>query len=159
MRTNLFLALLPFASLALAACGGGSGSSFSAADIIDQSPTGLMEGAPWTMVSAVVVDEGDDLSVSLYPEEVEACDAFASSDSMILFRVPAMEGEYPLSFDLASINTSRTITFVTGPGQNVIASNGLIVVESLGDNVTVGLLAEAGDNQINGRFTSPICAD
>ena len=148
------ITLLASASL-LGACGGG----YSPESIIDQAPQGLMEGEDWTMVSAVVTDDGDSLSVDLYPIEVEPCDGFASSDSSIIFSVPKEEGEHPLnfSFDLAN---NQTVTFVPAPGSNVIASQGLIVIEALSaEEVTIGLVADADDSSINGRFTTAVCPD
>lgn len=116
-----------------------------------------MEGVDWTMMSALVVDEGDKLSVTLYPIATDACDQLASSDTEMLFTVPKEEGEYRLYLDLATFS-GQTVTFVTGPGQNVISTEGLLVVESLSDTeVTIGIVADADNNSINGRFTSTIC--
>ncbi len=141
-------------------CGSDEAGSFSADDIVARAPQGLMNGAPWTMTSAIVDDDGEELSISLFPTEVAACDRFSSSDTEIMFIVPKLPGEYPLSFSFESLSSSRVVTFVTGPGQNVIAADGVIVVDAVSDeSVTIGLVAEAGDNSINGRFTSPVCAD
>ncbi|MDI1434746.1 hypothetical protein [Polyangium sorediatum] len=147
------LGILALGTALLAACGG-----TSVDDIEDQAPQGTVAGASWTMKSAVVTDDGDRFSVSLYPIEVMACDSFAQSDTQILFSAPKTAGEYPLKLELTDLNGSQTITFVTGPGQNVISSEGILNVESVSaDKVTIGLLAEADNNSINGRFTTTIC--
>lgn len=147
------LGILALGTTLLAACGG-----FSVDDIEDHAPQGTVAGANWAMKSAVVTDGGDRLSVSLFPVEVTACDSFASSDTQILFSAPKTAGEYPLKLELTDLNGSQTITFVTGPGQNVIASEGILNVESISaEKVTIGLLAEAEENTINGRFTASIC--
>ncbi|WP_281325059.1 hypothetical protein [Polyangium sp. 6x1] len=148
------LGILALGTTLLAACGGG----FSVDDIEDHAPEGTVAGASWAMKSAVVTDDGDRFSVSLFPVEVMACDKFASSDTQILFSAPKTAGEYPLKLELTDLNGSQTITFVTAPGQNVIASEGILNVESVSaDKVTIGLLAEAEENTINGRFTTSIC--
>jgi hypothetical protein len=143
----------------LAACTGDEGSSFTAADIVDQNPQGSMEGAAWAMSSAQVrVDSFDteELSVSLYSMTSEACAFGGPGGPSILFSIPRMQGEYPLSFDFSS--ASRTITFSPAPGENIIASDGVIVVEALSDTeVTIGLVAEAGASSINGKLTATIC--
>ncbi len=144
--------------LVLFGCGGGA-TSYTAGDIDNQTPQGLVDGESWTMQTAIVVDDGTDLSVSLYPIAVEACDRSASSDTEIIFSAPRTVGEYPLNFSLGG-SDNRTITFVTGPGENVIATQGLLVVEAISaTEVTMALVADAGNNSINGRFTVPVCPD
>jgi len=157
MMKNVSSITLASLTLLLGACGGG----YSADSIADQAPQGLMEGEDWTMMSAVVTANGEDkLSVDLYPVQVEPCDGFADSDSQILFTIKREVGEFPLKFSFGDLEGSQTITFSPGPGQNVIASEGLIVVESLTDDeVTIGLVADAGESSINGRFTATICPD
>jgi hypothetical protein len=144
----------------LAACGGDEGGSFTAADIVNQNPQGSMEGSAWSMASALVrVDsfDAEELSVSLHSTApTEACPFIGPEGPVVLFRLPRMQGEYPLSFDFSS--DSRTITFSPSAGQNIIASDGVIVVEALSDTeVTIGLVAEAGASSINGKFTTMIC--
>ncbi|WP_272420111.1 hypothetical protein [Polyangium jinanense] len=147
------LGILALGTTLLAACGG-----VSVDDIEDQAPQGTVAGASWTMKSAVVTDDGDRFSVALFPIEVPACDSLAAADTHILFSAPKTAGEYPLKLDITDLNGSQTITFVTGPGQNVIASEGILNVESVSaEKVTIGLLAEAEENTINGRFTTTIC--
>ena len=82
------IVFLASASL-LGACGGG----YSPDSIIDQAPQGLMEGADWTMVSAVVTDDGDSLDVELYPIEVEPCASFASPP----LQAPSISASLPCS--------------------------------------------------------------
>ena len=142
-----------------AGCGGDGGGSYSAADILDQMPEGAIEGADWTMVEAVV-EAGDtatdDLSVTLLAEDVEAC-GFGLQGDVVLFSIPRAVGEYPLHFDFSE--DSQTVTFYSeATNNNVIASNGLVVVEGVSDTeVTIGLAADAGDSTVNGRFTATIC--
>jgi hypothetical protein len=160
-RTHVNISRLTTIALGLFlfGCGTDGGGSYSTSDIVDQTPQGLMEGVAWTMMSAVVIDDGDDLSVSLYPTAVEPCDRFASTDTEIIFSAPRAAGEYPLQFSLSG-GPSQTITFVTGPGQNLVATQGLLVIEAISDEqVTLALVADAGESSINGRFTVSLCPD
>ncbi len=156
----LRMILFGLISLLFASACASDSSDFVAADILDQMPSGSMEGTAWTAMGAQVSSSfgGDELSVELVPTELDDQCGFVTSDSSILFSVPAVVGEYPLSFDFGSLDSSRTITFVPAPASNVIASTGLIVVEAVSETeVTIGLVAEAGDSRINGRFTAPRC--
>ena len=137
-----------------------SSASYASADIVNQAPQGSMGGNAWTMQSAVVrVDswESNKLSVTLYGDAVEACDAFAMSTAgEIIFSVPRATGSYPLNFSFSS--GGQTITFVPAPGQNVISTEGLVVVEAVSDTeVTIGLVADAGSSHVNGRVTTALC--
>lgn len=155
----------PFLMLVLVCClGAGLGcsdsESFSASDIREQLPQGAMQGTSWTMMEAVVRTspfDDSELSVELFAEDVDDCDSFASSDmGTLLFSVAKMEGEYPLNLSLSG--GGQTITFVPAPGQNVIATEGVVTVDALSDSeVTIGLVADAGSSSINGRFTATIC--
>lgn len=148
------LTVIAFLALLASACGG-----TSAASIVDQAPQGTIGGAAWTMRSVVVVDDGTRLQYTLLPDEMTGCDTFASADRMLLFSTPRAVGEYPLFFDLSTLS-GQVVNFVTGPGQNVLSSEGLIVVEALSETeVTVGLVADAENNTVNGRFTAAICRE
>lgn len=143
-------------ALALTACGGGDG--YSASDIMDQVPQGRLDGQSWTMISAVVEEDAfdpDELSVDLYAEQVDPC-GFGSGER-IMFQVPRAVGEYPLKFEFGG--ESRTVTFYVPPGSNTIASEGIIVIESIdGTTITMGLVAHYDDDfTVNGRFTTKIC--
>ena len=74
--------------------------------------------------------------MSLYNGAVDECDRFASFDA-----------------------SARTITFVPSAGQNHIVTDGIIVVKATSaDSVTIGLVGAAGNESINGTFTTAICA-
>jgi hypothetical protein len=52
------------------------------------------------------------------------------------------------------------LTFYPGGGRNLIATDGIIVVDSVSDiEVSLGLVAAFDDNAINGRLTNSICAE
>jgi len=130
-------------------------------DIVDGAPSGMLGGATWSMQAAVVTVTDDELRVGLFPSEVEGCESRAGRPKLLRFDVPRMEGEYPLDLDFSAIAERQTITFVTAPGRNVVATEGLIVVEDLDEEtVTLGLIADAGDgNHMNGRVTATLCGN
>lgn len=159
MKKSVIKSVFAFAFAAsLAGCGG---SSYSSADIVDQTPQGSMEGNDWSMAQAdVSVDSFDDtkLSVTLYGEAQDrACTAGLGTGPTIIFSIPRMEGEYPLSFSLGS-SDSQTVTFVPSAGNNIIGTNGVVVVNSVSDtDVSIGLVADAGSSSVNGKFTATLC--
>jgi len=128
-------------------------------DIADRAPSGMLGGATWSMQAAVVTVGDEELRVSLFPIEVDGCESRGGRPKLLRFDVPRMEGEYPLDLDFSALAERQTITFVTAPGRNVVATEGLIVVEALDDEtVTLGLVADAGDgNYMNGRLTATLC--
>ena len=163
MLTSWFRVGLVLGALVLAAgCGDDDDNhgGYTAADIQDQTVQGTHDGQPFTLVTASVKEDAFDaneLSVKLYGEQVDPCDTFTTPDAgYIMFSVDRAVGEYPLHF---SMEGSQTVTFYVPPGSNTIATEGIIVIESLdGSSVTMGILADAGDdNHINGRFTADIC--
>lgn len=160
MKLSGLFALALFAAIAVG-CTVTTDSSgdYSASDIDLTTPRGTMEGSSWSMGGAVVRPDpfdDDSLSVTLLAEPVSDCSTGTSDGARVLFTVPRMEGEYPLSLGFSS--DSQTVTFVPEPGSNVIAGEGLIVVKSVSDSeATIGIVAEAGDSSVNGTFTSSMC--
>ncbi len=119
-----------------------------------------MEGEPWTAVEAGV-RRGDDglLTVSLFAEDLDECAlGHDASTSQVLFTVPAEPGEYPLRFDLSDLAGSRVVNFSPSGGENILATEGVIVVDDVSETeVTIGVLAMTDASEINGRFTATIC--
>lgn len=154
-KTRILFALL---LSSLGACGGGS--SYEASDIADQTPRGEIDGSAWALVTPDGrINSDGELDIVLYSEEVAACGFATSSDApSAFFRVPAVVGEYPLKFEFAA--DDQTVTFFVPPSNNIIGTQGLIVVESVTETqATVALIVEASDSQINGRFTVDLCAE
>ncbi len=157
-RTNL--KPLMFASaLVMAACGGDSeGGSYTATDIKASNPTGNIGGAPWTMAAALVRREGTKLSIDLSgSSSTETCPfLLGGSTPGVLVTVPEVAGEHPLFFK--SFTEAQTLTMFVPPSQNFISTTGLIVLSNLtATSVTVGLVADADSNSVNGTFTATIC--
>ena|GEM_PF-3466162 len=146
-------------AVGLSACAADGATIYSMGDIADRAPSGMLGGATWSMQAAVVTVGDEELRVSLFPIEVDGCESRGGRPKLLRFDVPRMEGEYPLDLDFSALAERQTITFVTAPGRNVVATEGLIVVEALDDEtVTLGLVADAGDgNYMNGRLTATLC--
>ena len=151
--------------LVVAACaGGGTGGAGggSGGGIKATTPAGTFEGKPWTMTKANVSINSakDKLSVKMFADPVADC-AFSSMDGgYLLFSMPAKLGQRPLkfSFDFSDPD-NQTVTFVTPPSSNNIATDGLLDLTALSDaGVTLGLSVKSGTkNDINGTFTTTFC--
>lgn len=160
IRKNLNPFMLASA-LVMSACGGGSdGASYTAADISASKPTGNIGGAAWTMQAALVRREGTKLSIDLSGSaSAEQCPFLLGGDTPgILFTVPEVAGDHPLY--LKSFTDGQTLTMFVPPSQNFISTSGLIVLSNLtATSVTVGIVADADTNNVNGTFTATICPD
>lgn len=161
MKALIRLAPLPL--LFAAACGT-SGGGFSASDIESTAPAGTIDGMPWTLSKATITSDGTNLSVNLFADtSVADCDQFEPSSStvpFVMFTMPAQSGTRPLQLSLSDFNdpSNQTVTFVTPPSSNNIATDGIINVTALSaSSVTLGLVAEAGGDQVNGTVTTSIC--
>jgi hypothetical protein len=143
---------------ALVGCKGG----YAVEDIDGGPVAGMIGGVEWQMADADVSPSSfdDDLSITLFAEDVEDCGFGLMSDlPMVLFSVPAVVGEYPLSLSLTE--GGRTATLVEPPANNNIATEGIIEVSAVSDTeVEIGIVAVIDDaNEINGRFTAVRCAE
>ncbi|MEO0603185.1 MAG: hypothetical protein AAF211_17230 [Myxococcota bacterium] len=150
--------LVPVAILAVA-CGDGGGS-FTVDDIESGLVSGFINGAAWEMVEAVVTQDtfdADQLSIEVFAEDVKDCDPFATSTSpSLLFSIDNSTGEYPLNFSFSE--GGQTITLVTPPAGNNIATEGIIDLVVNGDSIDVGLVASIDDdNTVNGSFSATVC--
>jgi hypothetical protein len=147
------------AALLLAGCGGDP-----TADILATNPAGNHGGTAWTMTEATVTNNGTQLSVHMFAEDVSDCDAFPPSGSSvgyITFSMPAELGPRELYFDLFALGDPdiQTVTFVTPPSSNTIATEGILNVTALDDSsVTLGMMVDGGDGyDVNGTFTATFC--
>jgi hypothetical protein len=140
--------------------GGGGGGSFDVSDIEDQALSGTHDGESWTFVQGETNDflsDEDSFFVQLYDEAGTACDFETPSGTSIILRVPKEVGSYGLSFT----NNGYTVTFAVPPGNNYIATEGVIDVREItATTVTFGLIADYdSDHVANGVATADICDD
>lgn len=149
MNRFLLIATLP---LALNACGGGGNW-----EVTDQPLQGMIGGASWTFRSGETdsfLSDETDFFASLYSEDYEACGYSWPEGAKMLASVPLEPGEYDFGW-------SRNVTFVTGPGENLISLDGGIVIDEVtATTVSGGMVAEFdNDNYVDGNFTLTICEE
>jgi hypothetical protein len=154
MLRSIFAASL----LSLSGCIASNSSTYTVADIDQTPPAGTVEGAPFAAQTISVTRSGSSLDVELYAAATtDACDPFAAPGGWeVLFTVPAEVGDYPLKFAFGE-SGNQTVTFAKD-SNNIIATQGIIHVAAVSDtSVTLGLVASAGDSEINGTFTTQLC--
>ena len=152
------------AALLLAACSSSGGGGYSVKDIKATAPAGTINGMAWTLTTATIQNDGTNLNVNLFGDPtVASCAQFESSSSTIpfvLFTMPAQVGTRPLQLSLSSLTdpNNQTVTFVTPPSNNNVATDGLLDVSALDSaSVTLGLVADAGQDSVNGTVTVALC--
>ncbi len=127
-------------------------------DLSDQMLAGEVGGQTWTFAAGqtdAFLSEGeDDFFATLYPMSFTTCGFSEPGGNHLIVAIPKEPGEYEMSL-------SRNMTFVVGDSQNLIATQGRIVVDEVTDTtVKGGLVATYDDgNQVNGRFELTICAE
>jgi hypothetical protein len=133
-------------------------------DIVADAPSGLFNGAEWSMRKASVSksSDGTELTVRLFAEDVTDCAYSAPQDSTtgyLLWTMPAEEGRRSLKLMFNDTSENQTITFVTPPSTNEISVDGVILVNELTETtVNFGFIAESGEeNAINGTVTATLC--
>ena len=150
------MALVGLGALFIVGCGGGF-------EIAEGNLAGTIGGQSWEFGSGSV-DMGDTMSGTLVSNAVgvKDCSTFGSADDgpIILINIPGEVGTHELEFNLFDLENALTMTFVPAPGENFIATEGIIEVEEITDaEVSVGVFATMDDgmNEVSGRFVVPIC--
>ncbi len=139
----------------LAACGTDDGSS---TEIADTPLTGSVAGAAWTFVAGhtnAFLSEGEpDFFAALYPAAFTACGFSEPDGNHLIVSIPKTVGEYEMG-------TQRNMTYVVGPGENLVTFEGRIVVEEVTATTVKGGLVSSydADNEVSGRFEVTICAE
>jgi hypothetical protein len=143
----------------LAACSSGGSGGDDAPDDLDVVAAGVasgtIAGTTFTLGTRFMNISGSDLFVDLLPVAATDCtlDETDGKYPFIIFSVPPMAGRYPLDL------SRQTVTFVDKPSNNLIVSQGVIVIDTITTNTMTGGLhvfnSEFGE--VNGRFDGPIC--
>ena len=146
--------VLAVAMMALVGCATDEGSK----DISPEMMTGSVGGEAWAFkaghTSAFLSEGEPDFFATLYPAMFTACGFSEPGGNHLIVAIPKTVGDYEMSL-------SRNMTFVVGDNQNLIATNGRIVVDEVtATTVKGGLVATYdGKNEVNGRFEVTICPD
>jgi hypothetical protein len=125
--------------------------------VTEQPLSGMVGGQQWTFQKGdtnAFLSDADGFFASLYAEDFAACGFGAPSPPMLLISVPTEIGEYGFSL-------SRNMTFVPSSGENLVATEGVIVVEEITADTIYGGLHGIfdGDNEVDGTFALTICAE
>jgi hypothetical protein len=141
---------------------GACGNSDSGTGIKASSPTGTINGQPWSFVEANATDDGDALFVVMFAETVPSCAMSSSSDMpIVMFTMPATVGQRQLRLDLFDFNSSNNqfVTFyVPATNMNEISTEGWLDLSALTDSsATIGINATFEGDAVNGTFTATIC--
>jgi hypothetical protein len=112
------------------------------------------------LAQATVTNDGTRLHVNLFGETVPNCAISDSNMGFIIFTMPAQTGSRDLQLSLSDLTSpdNQTLTFVTPPSSNNISTDGTLDVTALtSTSVTLGLVATAGSDNVNGTFTATLC--
>jgi hypothetical protein len=145
--------VLAIAMMALVGCAADDAKEISA-----EQMTGSVGGQTWAFkaghTSFFLSDGEPDFFASLYPMTFTACGFSEPGGNHLIVAIPKAPGDYEMSL-------SRNMTFVVGGNQNLIATNGRIVVDEVtATTVKGGLVATYdGSNEVNGRFEITICPE
>jgi hypothetical protein len=149
MRARLCAVL---AAILVAGCGG---EEEAAIEVSTEPLAGRIGGQAWTFAQGdtdALLSEGEpDLFTRLHAASYDAC-GFAPSGDRLILSVPKQPGDYAFS-------TQQNGTFVVGGTDNLVATRGRLIVESVdGSTVTarVHMIFDTG-NEVDGRFTATIC--
>lgn len=126
---------------------------------IDSGPLmGAVGGQSWSFVAgstdAFISANQNDFFAVMYPSSYSACSGVEPTDPHLIVAVPKVVGDYPMTLD-------RNMTFVDDNNNNLVATDGRIVVDSVtATQVTGGMHATYdGNNEVNGQFTLTICTE
>jgi hypothetical protein len=137
-------------------CGGSVADGGSAA-IASTPLAGKIAGQAWSLGTAETdsfLSSSTAFDVSHYSDSFTACSGSSSQENYLSLNIPRAPGDY-------AIDTQGTATaiFVIGGSQNLLASSGHLVIDTVtsttvtgGINVTLN-----GDNSVDGQFTATIC--
>jgi hypothetical protein len=140
--------------LAVAACGGGGGD----VEVSDTPLAGTVNGQPWTFTAghtSAFLSEGEpDFFAIMHATQFEACGFSEPAGDHLIVSIPKTVGDYEMSL-------SQNMTFVVGDSNNLIATEGRIVVEEVLADKVRGKLHGIfdDDNEVDGKFEVTICAE
>jgi hypothetical protein len=135
-----------------------AGCSVSASQDIDPGAlSGSVSGHVWTFqagdTNAFLSEGQDSFFAALYPQAYAPCSSAEPTGPHLIVAIPKTAGDFDM-------NLSRNMTFVTNGDQNLIATDGRIVVDQVtSTHVTGGLHGTYdGDNEVSGQFDVTVCS-
>jgi len=125
--------------------------------IADQGAQGKIGGGAWKVLAGKAEDAGDSFSVTLYGEALaDACaDDSAATGDRVLLSLPKTVSTVDVD-----ITKLQVITMVDMPdAMNYVSGAGKMAVTAVSaTEVSGGLVASFNeDNEVNGKFTIPVC--
>jgi hypothetical protein len=156
MRNTIFAAAL-LASLSFAAGCATDDDDTSSTEISSSPVTGMVGGQAWTFAAghtdAFLSEGDDDFFATLFPSQFTTCGFSEPSGNHLIISIPKTVGDYPMSL-------SRNMTFVVGNDNKIAIDGHIAVTEVTATKVKGGIVAKFdSQNEINGTFEIPICAD
>lgn len=149
------LTTLTLISITLAACGTDDGASM---EIADTPLSGSVAGQAWIFVAGHTDEflsrDEPDFFATLFPATFTTCGFSEPSGNHLIVSIPKTVGEYEMGLQ-------RNMTYVVGPGENLVALEGRIVVDEVTATTVKGGLVSSydGDNEVSGRFELTICTE
>ena len=135
------------ACFAAAGCGGASGTTAgdSGGPVAQKPLSGTIGSASFTAMSAFAGSaSGTGRSVTIWGKAGDCANmpVLADGENQILLSVdPWQSGTaYQLSFDFSNLAAAKTVTFVTGPSTNDVATVGRVELVTAASAGTMGLL-------------------
>lgn len=154
--------LVAFGLATLVGCGSSDEDEDSGGPVASTPLKGVVAGKEFVAKSAIArpgfSDEGDERMVSIY--DVDADCSSGGGDTSLLTSVEWKSGVAKnLSFSLGG--DSQTVTFVVGPGQNVISSTGRIEVIDAPTEANakgkIRIRAKADSDHVEGEIDVLVC--
>jgi hypothetical protein len=154
---KLILAAALLGSLSLAACATDDSDSSSSKPVDSTPVAGMVGGQTWTFAAGhtdAFLSEGEDtFFATLFPTQFTTCGFSEPSGNHLIIGIPKVVGDYPMSL-------SRNMTFVVGNDNKIAIDGHIVVTEVTATKLKGGIVAKFDDqNEVNGTFDIPICAD
>jgi hypothetical protein len=146
------------ALLALVAAAGCGGSGDGGTATIAATPlSGKIGGQSWSLGTGEtdqLLSSATHFDVSLYSDTFTACNGSSSTDTYLSLGMPTTPGDYPIS-----LQGEATANFVVGGSQNLIASSGHLVIDTVTSTTITGGINVSfdGNNAVDGQFTVTVC--
>ena len=157
MKKHFALATALLASLSLAACATDDSASSSTTPPDSTPVAGMIGGQSWTFVAghtdAFLSKDSDTFFATLFPAQFTTCGFSEPSGNHLIVSIPKAVGDYPMSL-------SRNMTFVVGSDNKIAIDGHIVVTEVTATKIKGGIVSKFdSQNEVNGSFEIPICAD